>query len=119
MPTLNIEHLGQITDARLTFGDLTVLVGPQATGKSIALQLLKLMVDAGQVQEEMSRYGLDWSGKLPDFLDAYFGEGMHSIWAGDRSRIHWNGQQVDLQQIARRKRKAKKESLFFIPAQRV
>lgn len=119
MPTLKIENLGQIRQADIEFGDLTVFVGPQATGKSIALQLLKLMVDAGQVQEEMSRYGLDWSGKLPAFLDAYFGEGMHSIWNGNGSRVHWNGKEVDLQKVARRKRKAKDEDLFFIPAQRV
>ena len=119
MPTLNIENLGQIRNAKLEFGDLTVLVGPQATGKSIALQLLKLMVDAGQVQEEMSRYGLDWGGKLPDFLDAYFGEGMHSIWNGGQTRISWDDEAVDLEKIAKRKRKDKDENLFFIPAQRV
>jgi hypothetical protein len=119
MPTLNIEHLGQIQSASLEFGDLTVLVGPQATGKSIALQMLKLMVDSGQVQAEMGRYGLDWSGDLAELLDAYFGEGMHAIWNAERSRIHWNGKLVDLPQIARRKRKAKEEELFFIPAQRV
>jgi DNA repair ATPase RecN len=67
MTTLNIKNLGQIKEASLAFGDLTVLVGPQATGKSIALQLLKLMLDAGQVQEEMARYGLDWDHKLPEF----------------------------------------------------
>lgn len=116
--TLEIKNVGQIKDASLTFGDLTVFVGPQATGKSIALQLLKLAVDAGQVQDEMGRYGLDWSGKLPDFLDAYFGEGMHAIWT-DKSSIEWQGRAMDLEQIARRKRKAKDENLFFIPAQRV
>ena len=104
MPTLSIENLGQIRKANLEFGDLTVLVGPQATGKSIALQLLKLMVDAGQVQDEMKRYGLDWSGQLPDFLDAYFGEGMHSIWKGEQTAIQWNGRAVNLEQIARHKR---------------
>lgn len=119
MPTLSIENLGQIRRAEIEFGDLTVLVGPQATGKSIALQLLKLMVDAGQVQEEMGRYGLDWAGKLPDFLDAYFGEGMHSIWNAGGSRVQWDRTEVDLAQIVRRKRKAKQEKLFFIPAQRV
>jgi hypothetical protein len=118
-PTLDIENLGQIKKASLTFGDLTVLVGPQATGKSIALQLLKLLVDAGHVQDEMSRYGLDWSGKLPDFFDAYFGEGMHAIWKDGMSRIHWEGNEVDLQQMAKRKRKTREENLFFIPAQRV
>lgn len=118
-PTLNIQNLGQIKEASLSFGDLTVFVGPQATGKSIALQLLKLMVDAGQVQDEMSRYGIDWSGKLPDFIDAYFGEGMHSIWKPQQSAVKWNGKPVDLVQIAKRKRTGKEENLFFIPAQRV
>jgi hypothetical protein len=55
LPTLNIRNLGQIKEASLSFGDLTVFVGPQATGKSIALQLLKLMVDADQIQGEISR----------------------------------------------------------------
>src|SRR2546425_4694501 len=119
MATLNIEHLGQIKEANLTFGDLTVLVGPQATGKSIALQLLKLMVDAGQVQAELGRYGLDWEGKLPEFLDVYFGEGMRSIWRRNESSVEWDGRAVDLPQLAARKRKSKEESLFFIPAQRV
>lgn len=118
-PTLNIQNLGQIKEASLTFGDLTVFVGPQATGKSIALQLLKLMVDAGQVQEEMGRYGIDWSGNLPDFIDAYFGEGMRSIWRQGESAVKWDGKNVDLEGIAKRKRKAKNENLFFIPAQRV
>jgi hypothetical protein len=119
MMTLRIRNVGQITDASLMFGDLTVLVGPQATGKSIALQLLKLMVDAGQVQGELSRYGLDWSGQLPDFLDVYLGEGMHGVWRQGRSSIEWAGRAVDLPQLAARKRRAKNESLFFIPAQRV
>jgi hypothetical protein len=119
MKTLKIHQLGQIKEASLTFGDLTVLVGPQATGKSIALQLLKLMVDAGQVQAELGRYGLDWSGKLPEFLDVYFGEGMRSIWRPNESSVEWDGNAVDLRQLAARKRKSKEESLFFIPAQRV
>src|SRR5271155_1257273 len=112
MTTLNIRNLGQIKEASLSFGDLTVLVGPQATGKSIALQLLKLLIDAGQVQEEMGRYGLDWSHKLPDFLDAYLGEGMHSVWKQGESQIYWEDRLVDLKQIAKRKRKAKSEELF-------
>lgn len=118
-PTLKIQNLGQIKDASLSFGDLTVLVGPQATGKSIAVQLLKLMVDGGQVQEEMNRYGLDWSGKLPDFIDAYFGEGMHSIWKPGKTSVQWAGKSADLERFAKNKRRNKEENLFFIPAQRV
>lgn len=119
LPTLDIQNLGQIKNASLAFGDLTVFVGPQATGKSIALQLLKLMVDAGKIQEEMEKYGVDWSGKLPDFIDAYFGEGMRSIWQPGESSVKWEGKSVDLDGIAKRKRSDKKENLFFIPAQRV
>ncbi len=119
MTTLNIENLGQIKEANLTFGDLTVLVGPQASGKSIALQLLKLMVDAGHVQAELGRYGLDWSGNLPEFLDVYFGEGMRSIWRPHGTSVEWDGRAIDLPKLAARKRKSKVESLFFIPAQRV
>lgn len=119
MPTLQLRNIGQVKEATLAFGDLTVLVGPQATGKSITLQLLKLMVDAGQVQEEMQRYGIDWDGRLPEFLDAYLGEGMRSIWSKETSGITWDGKTVDLPQIAKRRRPAKNESLFFIPAQRV
>ncbi len=119
MTTLKIRNLGQIRKANLSFGDLTVLVGPQATGKSIALQLLKLMLDAGQVQDEMGKYGLDWEHKLPEFLDAYFGEGMRSIWREESTSIEWEGKPVDLPRMARRKRRSKEETLFFIPAQRV
>ncbi len=119
MTTLKIKNVGQIADADLRFGDLTVLVGPQATGKSIALQFLKLMADAGQVQAELNRHGIDWSGKLPDFLDIYLGEGMSSIWRPGESCIEWAGKAVDMKQLAARRRRAKEESLFFIPAQRV
>jgi hypothetical protein len=119
MRILKIQNLGQIREANLSFGDLTVLVGPQATGKSIALQLLKLILDAGKVQDVMGKYGLDWEHKLPEFLDAYFGEGMRSIWREGKTSIAWKGKSVDLPRMAERKRLNKKEKLFFIPAQRV
>jgi hypothetical protein len=118
MTTLHLRNIGQIRDAELAFGDLTVLVGPQATGKSIALQFLKLMTDTGNVQDELKRYGLDWDGELAKFIDIYFGEGMNSIW-NSRSKISWRGKDVDLERFAARRRRGKAESLFFIPAQRV
>ena len=76
MSKLRLEGIAQLQRADIDFGDLTVLVGPQATGKSIALQFLKLLLDTGYIQEELSRYGLDWSRRLPDFLQIFFGEGM-------------------------------------------
>jgi hypothetical protein len=82
------------------------------------LQFLKLLVDTGYVQEELRRHGVDWSRRLPDFLDVYFGEGMHSIW-NENSELFWQGVPVNMEQIAGRKRKTHDERLFFIPAQRV
>jgi len=119
MTTLRIQNLGQIKESTLAFGDLTILVGPQASGKSIALQLLKLMLDAGQVQGEMGRYGLDWGRNLPAFLDVYFGEGMRSIYQEGSTLIEWEGKSVDLSKMAKRLRPSREETLFFIPAQRV
>lgn len=35
---LSLRHVGPIKQGELTFGDLTLLVGPQASGKTIALR---------------------------------------------------------------------------------
>jgi predicted ATP-dependent endonuclease of OLD family len=58
---LQLKHVGQIEDADIEFGDLTVLVGPQATGKSIFLQFLRLLVDTGYVIDELRKHGLIWN----------------------------------------------------------
>ncbi len=73
----------------------------------------------GQVQEEMTKYGLDWSGQLPDFFDIYFGEGMRSIWREGQSQVVWREKAVGLPCLIERIPRRKVESLFYIPAQRV
>jgi predicted ATPase len=118
MSLLKVKNFGQINQAHLNFGDLTVLVGPQASGKSIVLQLLKLLLDYGQIQQELNRYGLDWERDLNKFLNVYFGEGMHSLYKNN-TQIQWKGTTIDLSNKAARMQKSKHESLFFIPAQRV
>ena len=117
--TLEALHVGPIKRADVTFGDLTVLVGPQATGKSVFLELLKLLVDTGAVLDRLKRYGLDWDKHLGRFLDTYLGEGMRGVWREGRSAITFQGQVVDLERLVGRQKKLKHESLFFIPAQRV
>ncbi len=67
----------------------------------------------------MSRHGLEWSGQVAKFLDAYLGEGTHAIWHRDSSRIWWNGSETDLGKLAARRRRKTDESVFYIPAQRV
>jgi hypothetical protein len=116
---LCVENVGQIKRADVTFGDLTVLVGPQASGKSIFLQFLKLLVDPGHVLSELKKYGLDWERKVTTFLDIYLGEGMNAAWRESNSRLSLAGHDVDLATLVSKQKKDKRESLFFIPAQRV
>jgi energy-coupling factor transporter ATP-binding protein EcfA2 len=121
-PRLQLKNVGQIEDADIEFGDLTVLVGPQATGKSIFLQFLRLLVDTGYVIDELRKHGLVWNKDIAHFLDIYLGEGMRDVWrTGDnQSAIIYNGDPIDLSTvIQRRRRRSKTEFLFFIPAQRV
>jgi hypothetical protein len=117
-PHLRVQNFGPIKQADVTFGDLTVFVGPQATGKSILLQVLKLLVDTPYIKKEFSLAGVDWEGEFPGFLDVFFGEGMHSAWGG-ATRIKYNGVEVDLPARVEEKRPHRQESMFFIPAQRV
>lgn len=119
MHKLSLRHVGPIRSADLEFGDLTVLVGPQASGKSIALQWLKLLVDTGFIQAKLDTYGLDYEGDLHKFLDVYFGEGMSSIWRTGESQVSADGKEIDIAKRLARRQRDKEEKVFLIPAQRV
>jgi AAA domain, putative AbiEii toxin, Type IV TA system len=118
MKSLQLHSIGQIKNADLSFGDLTVLIGPQATGKSITLQWLKLLADTGLIQDQLDTYGLDHGGDLNAFLDIFFGEGMHSIWKPG-SAVGVDAKPVDFGKRIGRRQAGRKESVFLIPAQRV
>jgi energy-coupling factor transporter ATP-binding protein EcfA2 len=115
--TLTLKSIGPIKEANVQFGDLTVLVGPQASGKSIFLQFLKLVLDGGPVRATLRRHGLDWQGKN-EFLDLYLGEGMRSVWHQRTSEVIWRNRPINpdpaIHQI-----NSGREKCFLIPAQRV
>ena len=113
---LVIENVAQIKRAEVNFGDLTILVGPQASGKSILLHLFKLAMDAGHINSVLKRNGMHWDKQLGKYLSLYLGEGMESAW-NNQSKMVFRGRNVDIQTKMRAKRK--KENSFFIPAQRV
>lgn len=114
---LRLEHVGQIKKAEIEFGDLTVFVGPQASGKSIFLQLFKLLVDSGSICDTLQLYGLDWR-KRSEFLDVYLGEGMGAVWKSE-SKLLVNGKRKLLKDLTNRTQEKTPESLFYIPAHRV
>jgi predicted ATPase len=119
--TLHLKHVGPIREASVQFGDLTVLVGPQASGKSIFLQLFKLLMDAPCIRAELRRFNIDWQGDAGVFSNIYFGDGMSGLWS-DESRVALNSKPIDVAALAREpkgRKSSQRERLFFIPAQRV
>lgn len=117
MPSrLKISRFAHIESIDLELGDLTVLVGPQGSGKSIALQLFKLghdryevvsaLRDAAEVFDEPSR-----------FLDLYLGRGMGEGLRSD-TLIEVDRKPVSIDRIARTRRSADVGRVFYIPAQR-
>jgi hypothetical protein len=117
--TLRLKDVGPIQEADVTFGDLTVLVGPQATGKSVLLQFLRLLLDTGPIFRTLRKHGLKWDRKVDSFLDLYLGEGMGGLWHPGQSSISWRDTTVDLNRLVHFGKSAQKERSFFIPAQRV
>ena len=118
---IRAKNIGPVRKADIKFGDLTVFVGPQATGKSILLQLLKLVIDRPSIHKTMQRFGLAQRGYSSVFFDLYFGEGMNSIWSKSASRLRLENSEkrTDLATFSRPGRSKNPESMFYIPAQRV
>lgn len=117
MERIKLTSLGQIHGADLSFGDLTVFVGEQASGKSILLQLVKLILDAGDITQTLKKHGFDWQKKAENFLSLYFGEGMQTIWNPDETKVTVDKVDFTLQKALSRRKK--NENLFLIPAHRV
>jgi energy-coupling factor transporter ATP-binding protein EcfA2 len=116
---LSVEHLCPIRSADVEFGDLSILVGPQATGKSIFLQTLKLLIDRDQIHDMFARHNLSFDDRGGAFFDAYYGRGIASGWE-TTCRIVLNGKPVDVGALTRpTKSRTRHERLFYIPAQRV
>ncbi len=119
MQRLQLNRFGQIREADITFGDLTVFVGEQASGKSILLQLIKLILDSRNITQTLKRHGFDWQKRKERFFSLYFGEGMAQIWNDSETQIAVDTRDVDLDTILARRTPRKTESLFLIPAHRV
>ena len=111
MKRLTLTSLGQIREADIVFGDLTVFVGEQASGKSILLQLVKLILDVGDITQTLKKHGFDWHKKPEDFLSLYFGEGMEGIWDNTTTKITVDDVDFDLdKELSRKGKKNRRDS---------
>lgn len=122
-PTLYVQNFAQIASGKVEFGDFTLLVGPQASGKSLFLQLLKLMVDKDHISGILKINGYDWGKNSKHLLELFFGEGMSGIWKRNTvaklDNIETTSSDYFLPRQGRPTSKEKEENLFYIPAQRV
>ena len=118
MKSLKIKNFGPIGNVDVKFGDLTFLVGPQASGKSLFLELLKYVIDKEFVLSTLRKYNYIIDKKNPQkILDTFFGDGMNKIFKPD-TEITYNGRAITLDSLLKRNVPTK-ESMFYIPAQRI
>lgn len=112
---LTIRNFAHIDEVNLNLGDLTVLVGPQGAGKSLALQWLKVAMDGKQIVEALRDAG--HPTERPDVLiDLIFGTGMAPAWRDGKTKILLNRKRITPRTISRIG--DGKEHLFFVPAHR-
>lgn len=115
---IKIKNFGPIQSADITFGDLTFLVGPQASGKSLFLELLKLIIDRQQILYTLDSYNYILK-KNPDTLfNVYFGEGMSGVWKENTSIIK-DGDNILKNYFLEETNSKWNEEMFYIPAQRI
>lgn len=124
---LRIKNFGPIMEADIAFGDLNVVIGPQASGKSLFFQVLKLLVDAEAICHEFLRFSIDWRSDFAGFMRLYFGEGTQNLLTPD-STFTLNGVEQDLLKLTQKARRkagqtaskaSPEERMFYVPAQRV
>lgn len=118
MKNIKIESLGPIRNAHIELSDLTLFVGPQASGKSILLQMIKLMIDKDNIRNTTEQYGYVWGNTVEAVIDRYFGEGMSGIIQTD-TKLKIDGSPYPINDLPKKSSNPEKEKIFYIPAQRV
>ncbi len=114
--SLTIRNLAQIDEVSLRFGDVTVLVGAQATGKSLALQWLKFALDGKEVMRALREAG--YSLRTDEaIVELLFGAGMGAAW-NEKSEVRLGNSRVTPSRLVYRGRTDGKAQVLFIPAHR-
>lgn len=112
---LLIRNFAHLKNVNIEFGDLTVLVGPQGAGKSLALQWLKVAMDGKQLVDALKAAGhpTERPGVL---IDLIFGTGMAPAWEDGKTEVRLGAKRVSPKSAARIG--DGNEKLFFVPAHR-
>ncbi|MGD2085488.1 MAG: AAA family ATPase [Candidatus Aminicenantes bacterium] len=117
MRQLKISQFGPIDEGEVEIGDMTILVGPQAAGKSLFLQFLNLILDYPSIIKTLKSYGFTVNS-VEDLLGHYLGLDMAKSWK-KTSRLLKDGKTFDIQGLLKSRPRAVEKNTFYIPAQRV
>lgn len=115
---ISVKNFGPIRDVNVELGDLTVLIGAQASGKSLFLQMFKLIKDRFAIIKSLENYGFVVNNKLENLLDRYLGEGLSSMWT-DESEFILNDVIYDRKCLEDSLKDDSADKVFYIPAQRI
>lgn len=118
LDNIKIANFGPIANLDIELGDLTILIGPQASGKTLFLQLLKLVIDCEQIVSNLTRYNYVTENNVDNILNCYMGEGLSGLWDKE-TVIMMNGQEFQRDSIAKKTNEDLHEKVFYIPAQRI
>jgi energy-coupling factor transporter ATP-binding protein EcfA2 len=114
--TLTVKNFAQIKDVSVRLEDLVVLVGPQATGKSLVLEILKLVIDRNRIVRSLRQHGYKWE-KPEEFSGLYFGGGFEQSWTHETD-VSYGQQTISLKDVANARASKGEDAVFYIPAHR-
>jgi hypothetical protein len=115
---LSVQHFGPIESVEVGFGDISVLVGPQATGKSLVLQWLKLAVDDSRILGTLNRHGFEAFGKGDVLIGHFFGEDYAKSYIQGRTEVRFDGRAIVPDDIAQGRRSPAEIKALYVPAHR-
>ncbi len=119
MNRFTLTDFGPIAHCDVAFGDLTILVGEQASGKSLFLEMLKLAVDRDSVIETLDRYNYILGHNTNKILDLYLGDGMAGLWKED-TEVALDDEPLTPRALPKKANPDKSdERMFYVPAQRI
>lgn len=113
-----VRNFGPVQDVDIELGDLTVLIGAQASGKSLFLQLFKLLKDKSAIITSLENYGFVVNNRLDNLLNRYLGEGLAKMWS-DNTELSINGFEYLRENLESFSEGSQAEKVFYIPAQRI
>ncbi len=114
-----VKNLGPIQNTSIDIGDLTILIGTQASGKSLLLQMFKLAKDRKSIMKRLDNYGFIVKSNADNLLNRYLGDGLATMWQDD-TEINDNGNHyTSKESLIKNPTNSIVDKVFYVPAQRI